>query len=135
MPSCLASPRGIEQLNRQRRKVREELQRILTSQLEQLESFGDDEEEVARYDYDELFQKIDLSEPDDVSEVNELTDLGELAALDGPGESPAGAPEPDDELDAIRMELPLSGETFDQEEEDLRRKLEEGGVAYLSDGE
>ncbi len=129
-------PEEIEQLNRQRRRVREELQKILTSQLEQLESFGDDEEEVARYDYDELFQKIDLSEPDDVSEMNELPDLGELAALDGPGESPAGAaPEPDEELDKIRMELPFSGEAFDQEEEDLRRKLEEGGVAYLSDDE
>jgi len=126
-------PDEIEQLNRQRRKVREELQSILTSHLEQLESFGVDDEEVARYDYDNLFQKIDLSEPDDLSEMNELNDLSELTALDEPGESPTGESEPDDELDAIHMELPISEGMVDQEEDDLRRKLEEGGVAYLSD--
>jgi DivIVA domain-containing protein len=110
-------PDEIEQLNRQRRQIRGELQAILTSHLEQLESFAGGDEDVARYDYDELFQKIDFSEPDEA---------GELLSDD---------PEPLDELDTIRMELPLSEEPFGPDDGDLRRKLEEGGVAYLSDDE
>lgn len=59
-------PEEIEQLSRQRKRVRDELRSILTGHLEQLESFAVDDEEVSRYDYDELFQKIDFSEPDEL---------------------------------------------------------------------
>ncbi|MBE0584584.1 MAG: DivIVA domain-containing protein, partial [Desulfofustis sp.] len=90
-------PDEIEQLNRQRKQVRDELQAILTSHLEQLESFAGGDDDVARYEYDELFQKIDFSEPDEFDE-QESKD-----------------PEQLDELDAITMELPLSEDPFGPE--------------------
>lgn len=99
-------PEEIERLSRQRKQARDELQAILTRHLEELESFSAVEEQVVRYDYEELFQKIEFPEDDDGS-------------LDG--------------LDAIAMDLTLTEEISETEDEDLRRKLEEGGVAYLSD--
>jgi hypothetical protein len=122
-------PEEIEQLNRQRKRVRDELRSILTGHLEQLEAFAVDDETVARYDYDELFQKIDFPEPDKLFQPEELTGPGALNDLNE--SDPSGGPA--DELDSITMELPISEELFNQDDDDLRRKLEEGGVAYLSD--
>ncbi|MEE4313042.1 MAG: DivIVA domain-containing protein [Desulfofustis sp.] len=132
-------PEEIEQLSRQRNRVRDELRSILTGHLEQLESFTVDDEAVARYDYDELFQKIEFPEPDelfqpeDPSGSDEVAELNESDLSDGPAESLADEIQPADELDSIHMELPISEELFNQDDDDLRRKLEEGGVAYLSD--
>lgn len=103
-------PEEIERLNRQRRQVRDELQTILTKHLEELESFAVVEQDVVRYDYDELFQKINLADPHEE--------------------------EVPDELDGIAMDLPLlPTDELDDDPEDLRNKLEKGGVAYLSDDE
>ena len=108
-------PDEIEKLSQQRRNVREELRSTLVRYLESLDQFSDDEEDIKRYEYDELFQKIDLSE-DDLPVADE--ELQEVV----------------DELDDISMDLPLpETEEFLDDDDDLKNKLDQGGVAYLSD--
>lgn len=121
-------PAEIEQLYQQRRQVRDDLHQILSGYLDKVESFSDSEDSVKRYEYDELFQKIELPDGPAVF-VEDIV-------------SPAvgAVAEETDELDDIDMELPLPDgmrldeeDAQDEEEDDLRTKLEEGGVAYLSD--
>lgn len=100
-------PEEIERLNHQRKQVHDELRSILTRHLEELEAFSVIDGDVAHYEYDGLFQKINFPETEPEEQV--------------------------DELDKISMEVPLSEESSDNDEGDLRKGLEEGGVAYLSD--
>ena len=119
-------PEEIEQLNRQRNQAREELREILTGYLEKVDSFSGADDNVKRYEYDDLFQKIEI--PDAPIAFDQ-----ELAALEEELE------EERDELDDIDMELPLPDDMgFEKDDEaddqeDLRNKLEEGGIAYLSE--
>ncbi|THB79280.1 MAG: DivIVA domain-containing protein [Desulfobulbaceae bacterium] len=137
-------PEEIENLNHQRKRVRDELRSILTSHLEQLNSFTEVEEHVKHYEYDELFQKIEIPEAVispgsleslDSQEASEMLDISETSE-----ESEEQAPGILDDLDNINMDLDLPEEaSIDQndnndQDDDLRNKLEQGGIAYLSDG-
>jgi len=126
-------PQEIEKLNHQRQRIRDELREILTVHLDQLNSFTEVEEHVKHYEYDELFQKIELPAAMLPSDPVQASGAG--------GQDP-GERESDflDELDAINMDLDLPAEASleirddSDDDDDLRNKLEQGGVAYLSDG-
>lgn len=126
-------PQEIEKLNHQRQRIRDELREILTVHLDQLNSFTEVEEHVKHYEYDELFQKIELPAAMLPSDPVQASGAG--------GQDP-GERESDflDELDAINMDLDLPEEASleirddSDDDDDLRNKLEQGGVAYLSDG-
>lgn len=128
-------PREIEELSSQKRKVREELRELLAGYLEKVESFAGSDEQVKHYDYDELFQKIEI--PDEPAAYGVYEETEEVAAA---LEAEEIEEEQRDELDDIDMELPLPEDlnldrnSSDEEEDDLRNKLEEGGIAFLSDG-
>ena len=128
-------PQEIEQLSRQKRKVREELRELLAGYLEKVESFTDSSEQVKQYEYDELFQKIEI--PDEPEAYDSYEEEENLVTEAAAGELEE---EKRDELDDIDMELPLPEDlnldrnSSDDEEDDLRNKLEEGGIAFLSDG-
>jgi cell division septum initiation protein DivIVA len=116
-------PEEIAQLNHQKRQVQGDLRETLHAYLEQIESFSDADETVKEYEFDELFQKIELSD-DSAEESDE-----EGSAQTAPDEQP-------EDGEALDLELPLDNEEDDDEDEqkdDLRKKLEEGGIAYLSD--
>jgi hypothetical protein len=115
-------PEEIAQLNRQKRQVQEDLRETLHSYLEQINSFSEVDETVKEYEFDELFQKIDL--PDEYTESSD-DEESEAELYDEDAEE-------EDEL-----ALDDLGEEDDEDDgepkEDLRKKLEEGGIAYLSD--
>lgn len=116
-------PEEIALLNQQKRQVREDLRETLNSYLEQIDSFSEVDETVKEYEFDELFQKIELTD--------ELT-----AALDEEVSDHKSSEELFDEGEELDLELPEDGEDDDDEDDqkdDLRKKLEEGGIAYLSD--
>jgi len=118
-------PDEIDQLTQQRNRVRDELRETLTKHMEQLDSFTEADEDVKHYEFDELFQKIDI--PENI-----------IAA---PALAPVQSEDSDkllDELSDIDMDLTFSEEldsepSDENEDEDLRNKLDEGGIAYLSD--
>lgn len=134
-------PEEIDRLNQQRRQVREELKQSLSKYLEELDCFEAVEEDVKHYEYDQLFQKIelpDISIDDELAEVfAEKTASPEKDALEAEMRE-IGEPDGLEDLDLINMELPLGDDLSEADEEeddgeDLRNKLNEGGVAYLSD--
>ena len=117
-------PEEIAQLNRQKRQVQEDLRKTLHDYLEQIESFSEVEDTVKEYEFDELFQKIELS--DTLLNVDEEEAESDDEAVD---ESPAD----DDELNLETSTKEGESDEDEETSEDLRKKLEEGGVAYLSD--
>ena len=116
-------PEEIALLNQQKKQVRQDLRETLSSYLEKIDSFSEVDETVKEYDFDELFQKIELIvEPADDSDTEH------------PAEEPADESVAEDE----KLELDLSSDDDEEDEveepkEDLRKKLEQGGIAYLSD--
>lgn len=116
-------PEEIALLNQQKRQVQGDLRETLHSYLEQIDSVSEVDETVKEYEFDELFQKIEL--PDDIAATSD-----EEASVHNTSD------ELSDEGEELDLELPDEGEEDDDEEEekdDLRKKLEEGGIAYLSD--
>ena len=97
----------IDTLNAQRRQLHTELRDLLHDHLDRLSEYTTGSGAPSKSEYDELFQKIDFAE---------LAELEEDAALD---------------------ELAVNEQTSDEQagesEETLRTKLQDGGIAYLSD--
>ena len=133
-------PEEIALLNQQKKQVRQELRATLSSYLEKIDSFSEVDETVKEYDFDELFQKIELiDEPSDDPDTEhpaeepagEAEDEGEKLELDL-----SSGNEDDDEDEKLELDLSSGDEDDDEDEEpkeDLRKKLEQGGIAYLSD--
>lgn len=116
-------PEEIALLNQQKKQVRQDLRETLSSYLEKIDSFSEVDETVKEYDFDELFQKIELN-----------VDPADHSDTEGSVEDSAGEAADEDE----KLELDLSSDDDEEDEEaepkeDLRKKLEEGGIAYLSD--
>ncbi len=96
----------IEKLANQRQQIQNELRALLNSHLDRLNDLSATGAPSEKADYGDLFQKIDFTELDKFEE---------------------------DELrQAFAEEYSEEAETEDNEE-NLRSKLEDGGVAYLSD--
>ena len=102
-------PEEIERLSAQRNEIREELRAVLAGHLEKLDSFTEVDESVKHYDYDELFQKINI--PDEIDErIDELEEINK---------------------DASEFEDHVFDEDGEEMEENPPPK--EGDVAFLSD--
>ena len=97
----------IENLSSQRRQLQTDLRDLLHVHLDRLSDFSTGVAGPSRSEYDDLFQKIDFTE---LSEFEENQTSGETS--------------PDQ----------LAGDTqAENSEEILRSKLQDGGIAYLSD--
>ncbi|PIE65318.1 MAG: hypothetical protein CSA26_04420 [Desulfobacterales bacterium] len=127
-------PAEIEKLNEQKRAVREELRMLLTGYLEKVESVTVTEAAVKQYNYDDLFQKITVPDIDTAVEQPLVDVEDDIIPED---ELETGV----DDLAGIDLSLPIPDDiVFEKEDEaenenaDLRNKLAQGGVAYLSDG-
>ncbi|RZW21853.1 MAG: DivIVA domain-containing protein [Desulfobulbaceae bacterium] len=97
----------IDKLNAQRRQLHTDLRDLLHDHLNRLSEYATGSGGPTTSEYDELFQKIDFTE---------LAELEDDAALD----------------EIIGNEQP-SDEQAGESEENLRTKLKDGGIAYLSD--
>ncbi|NNF46042.1 MAG: hypothetical protein HKN69_04660, partial [Desulfofustis sp.] len=97
----------IDKLNAQRRQLHNDLRDLLHDHLNRLSEYATGSGGPTTSEYDELFQKIDFTE---------LAELEDDAALD----------------EIIGNEQP-SDEQAGESEENLRTKLKDGGIAYLSD--
>lgn len=96
----------IETLKARKNKIQSELRSLLNNHLDKLDDFSSDtREQRERNRYDDLFQKIDFTELAEF-EDDQLT-AAEDAGMDEQGDADS--------------------------EEQLKRKLEDGGIAYLSD--
>ena len=101
-------PEEIAQLSEQRKRVREELREVLTKHLGELDNFPDRDEEVATYDYNELFPQTELVESEPEPESDELDDL---------------------DLD---LSLPVEPDPGDEQDGDPATDLNEGDIAFRS---
>lgn len=97
----------IDKLNAQRRQLHTDLRDLLHGHLDRLSEYVIGAAGPSRSEYDELFQKIDFTE---------LSELEEIGALDNTNEGSMSTEE-------------QAGDN----EETLRTKLKDGGIAYLSD--
>jgi len=94
----------VETLAARRIQIQDELRDLLTGHLQRLDAFASGERERSQERYGELFQKIDF------------TELEEFEDDSAAGESPAA---PD-------------GPELSEDDEQLKSRLEDGGIAYLS---
>lgn len=97
----------IERLRNQRNQLFDDLKSVLDSHLERLDTELQKDRDTAGNEYDELFQKIDFTE------LVEF-DLGDQ--------------------DEVLLDDQLGDQAENEDKEDrLKRALQDGGVAYLSD--
>jgi DivIVA domain-containing protein len=102
-------PEEIERLSEQRNEIREDLRAVLASHLEKLDVFTEVDESVKHYDYDELFQKINI--PDEIDErIDELEESNKNSAE-------------------------FEDQVFEEDSEEMEENPppKEGDVAFLSD--
>jgi hypothetical protein len=98
---------GIDKLNAQRRQLHTDLRDLLHTHLDKLSEYATGIAGPTKSEYDELFQKIDLAE---LAELEDDTVLDELSVTEQAFEEQSG-----------------------ESEENLRTRLKDGGIAYLSD--
>ena len=96
-------PEEIALLNQQKKQVRQELRATLSSYLEKIDSFSEVDETVKEYDFDELFQKIEL-----------IDDPSDDPDTEHPAEEPAG--EAEDEGENLELDMSSGNEDDDEDE-------------------